>query len=97
MEEAGGAGERPAFARLQQELATYTVSRRVWGLDVPFWLRLDMEVNGCRRAHHHHRNLADTSSRCRASRWAFARNCKQQLARLGSARVTRSEKSRARR
>jgi hypothetical protein len=39
-------GERPAFARLQQELQTYTASPTGVGLDVPAWLRrLEAEVH----------------------------------------------------
>ncbi len=52
MEEARRAGERPAFARLQQELATYTATPTGVGLDVPYWLRrLEMEVQRVQATH----------------------------------------------
>jgi hypothetical protein len=52
MDEARRTGERPAFARLQQELAAYTATPTGVGLDVPFWLRrLEMEVHRVQATH----------------------------------------------
>ena len=52
MEEGRRTGERPAFARLQQELAAYTATPTGVGLDVPFWLRrLEMEVHRVQATH----------------------------------------------
>jgi hypothetical protein len=52
MEEARREGERPAFARLREELAAYTATPTGVGLDVPFWLRrLEMEVHRVQATH----------------------------------------------
>jgi hypothetical protein len=46
MREARQEGPRPAFARLQVELETYTTNPTGVGLDVPYWLRrLELEVH----------------------------------------------------
>jgi hypothetical protein len=51
MEEARTPGERPAFARLEQELGPFTANPTGVGLDVPDWLRrLEMEVQAARAA-----------------------------------------------
>jgi hypothetical protein len=52
MAEARRGGERPAFARLQQELHAYTATPTGVGLDVPYWLRrLEMEAHRVQAAH----------------------------------------------
>jgi hypothetical protein len=52
MAEARRPGERPSFARLQQELHAYTATPTGVGLDVPYWLRrLEMEVHRVQAAH----------------------------------------------
>ena len=52
MAEARRPGERPSFARLQQELHAYTATPTGVGLDVPFWLRrLEMEVHRVQATH----------------------------------------------
>jgi hypothetical protein len=52
MDEARRGGDRPAFARLRQELAAYTATPTGVGLDVPFWLRrLEMEVHRVQATH----------------------------------------------
>jgi hypothetical protein len=52
MGEAGGDGDRPAFARLRKEVEAFTATPTGVGLDVPAWLRrLEMEVQRVQAAH----------------------------------------------